>query len=114
MVKPMTSIRLDTHLADEAAKILGVKTRTEAVHVALKDAKQMPGLVVLGVRAYLTASCTSVERPSASMVCLSHACRRPPAGRRDTANTIVEITRPMAPTTMRMTPTVENRKPCPG
>ena len=33
----MTSIRLDTDLADEAAKILGVKTRTEAVHVALKE-----------------------------------------------------------------------------
>lgn len=37
MAKPMTSIRLDTHLADEAAKILGVKSRTEAVHVALKE-----------------------------------------------------------------------------
>jgi Arc/MetJ family transcription regulator len=31
----MTSIRLDTHLADEAANILGVKSRTEAVHIAL-------------------------------------------------------------------------------
>lgn len=37
MAKPMTSIRLDTHLADEAAKILGVKSRTEAVHVALRE-----------------------------------------------------------------------------
>jgi Arc/MetJ family transcription regulator len=37
MAKPMTSIRLDSHLADEAAKILGVKSRTEAVHVALKE-----------------------------------------------------------------------------
>ena len=37
MAKPMTSIRLDTRLADEAAKILGVKSRTEAVHVALKE-----------------------------------------------------------------------------
>ena len=37
MAKPMTSIRLDTHLADEAAKILGVKSRTEAVHAALKE-----------------------------------------------------------------------------
>ena len=37
MTKPMTSIRLDTHLADEAAKILGVKSRTEAVHIALKE-----------------------------------------------------------------------------
>ena len=33
----MTSIRLDTHLADEAAKVLGVKTRTEAMHVALRE-----------------------------------------------------------------------------
>ncbi len=33
----MTSIRLDTHLADEAAKILGVKSRTEAVHLALRE-----------------------------------------------------------------------------
>ena len=37
MERPMTSIRLDTELADEAAKVLGVKTRTEAVHVALKE-----------------------------------------------------------------------------
>jgi Arc/MetJ family transcription regulator len=33
----LTSIRLDTDLADEAAKVLGVKSRTEAVHVALKE-----------------------------------------------------------------------------
>ncbi len=33
----MTSIRLDTDLADEAVKVLGVKTRTEAVHVALRE-----------------------------------------------------------------------------
>jgi Arc/MetJ family transcription regulator len=33
----MTSIRLDTHLADEAVKALGVKSRTEAVHVALRE-----------------------------------------------------------------------------
>jgi Arc/MetJ family transcription regulator len=33
----MTSIRLDTHLADEAVKVLGVKSRTEAVHIALKE-----------------------------------------------------------------------------
>jgi len=33
----MTSIRLDTHLADEAAKVLGVKSRTEAIHVALRE-----------------------------------------------------------------------------
>lgn len=33
----MTSIRLDTNLADEAKRILGVKSRTEAVHVALRE-----------------------------------------------------------------------------
>lgn len=33
----LTSIRLDTNLADEAVKVLGVKTRTEAVHVALRE-----------------------------------------------------------------------------
>jgi Arc/MetJ family transcription regulator len=33
----MTSIRLDTQLADEAVRILGVKSRTEAVHVALRE-----------------------------------------------------------------------------
>jgi Arc/MetJ family transcription regulator len=37
MAVKMTSIRLDTHLADEAARILGVKSRTEAVHVALRE-----------------------------------------------------------------------------
>jgi hypothetical protein len=37
MTVTMTSIRLDTNLADEAAKILGVKSRTEAIHVALSE-----------------------------------------------------------------------------
>lgn len=37
MAKSMSSIRLDTQLADEAAKVLGVKSRTEAVHVALRE-----------------------------------------------------------------------------
>ncbi len=37
MATTMTSIRLDTKLADEAAKVLGVKSRTEAVHVALRE-----------------------------------------------------------------------------
>ncbi len=32
-----TSIRLDTNLADKAVRALGVKSRTEAVHVALKE-----------------------------------------------------------------------------
>ncbi len=33
----MTAIRLDTHLADEAVKVLGVKSRSEAFHVALRE-----------------------------------------------------------------------------
>jgi Arc/MetJ family transcription regulator len=33
----ITSIRLNTKLADEAKKLLGVKSRTEAVHVALRE-----------------------------------------------------------------------------
>ena len=37
MAKAMTSIRLDTELADEAARVLGVGSRTEAVHVALRE-----------------------------------------------------------------------------
>ncbi len=37
MAAILTSIRLDTRLADEAAKVLGVKSRTEAVHVALRE-----------------------------------------------------------------------------
>ncbi len=37
MATAMTSIRLDTHLADEAAQVLGVKSRTEAVHTALRE-----------------------------------------------------------------------------
>jgi Arc/MetJ family transcription regulator len=37
MAATLTSIRLDTRLADEAAKVLGVKSRTEAVHVALRE-----------------------------------------------------------------------------
>lgn len=37
MVTAMTSIRLDIRLADEAAKVLGAKSRTEAVHAALRE-----------------------------------------------------------------------------
>ncbi len=37
MAGTLTSIRLDTRLADEAAKLLGVRSRTEAVHVALRE-----------------------------------------------------------------------------
>ncbi len=37
MATTMTSIRLDIRLADEAAKVLGAKNRTEAVHAALRE-----------------------------------------------------------------------------
>jgi Arc/MetJ family transcription regulator len=37
MATTMTSIRLDIRLADEAAKVLGTKSRTEAVHAALRE-----------------------------------------------------------------------------
>jgi Arc/MetJ family transcription regulator len=37
MAATLTSIRLDTKLADEAKRALGVKTRTEAVHIALEE-----------------------------------------------------------------------------
>jgi Arc/MetJ family transcription regulator len=37
MAVSLTSIRLDTALADEASKVLGVKSRTEAIHIALRE-----------------------------------------------------------------------------
>ena len=37
MTTAITSIRLDTKLADEAVRVLGAKSRTEAVHLALKE-----------------------------------------------------------------------------
>ena len=37
MAVTTTSIRLDTRLADEAVRALGVKSRTEAIHVALRE-----------------------------------------------------------------------------
>jgi Arc/MetJ family transcription regulator len=37
MAVTTTSIRLDTDLADEAVKILGAKSRTEAIHLALSE-----------------------------------------------------------------------------
>ena len=37
MALSITSIRLDKRLADEAAEVLGVKSRTEAIHAALRE-----------------------------------------------------------------------------
>jgi Arc/MetJ family transcription regulator len=33
----MTSIRLDIELADKAARVMGVRSRSEAVHIALRE-----------------------------------------------------------------------------
>jgi Arc/MetJ family transcription regulator len=43
MAGTLTSIRLDTKLADEAVRVLGVKSRTEAVHVALREIIRLNG-----------------------------------------------------------------------
>jgi Arc/MetJ family transcription regulator len=37
MAVSMTTIRLDTDLADKAVKALGAKSRTEAIHIALRE-----------------------------------------------------------------------------
>src|ERR1700691_1943116 len=37
MAVTLTSIRLDTDLADEAVKVLKAKSRTDAVHIALRE-----------------------------------------------------------------------------
>jgi len=37
MPATLTSIRLDKRLADEAKKLLGVKSRTAAIHTALRE-----------------------------------------------------------------------------
>ncbi len=46
----MTSIRLDTKLADDAARVLGVKNRTEAVHVALREVVALKKFKILMTR----------------------------------------------------------------
>jgi Arc/MetJ family transcription regulator len=37
MSATITSIRLDTKLADEAVRAMGAKSRTEAIHLALQE-----------------------------------------------------------------------------
>jgi len=37
MAGTMTSIRLNLKLADEAVRVLGAKSRTQAVHMALEE-----------------------------------------------------------------------------
>jgi Arc/MetJ family transcription regulator len=43
MAGTLTSIRLDTKLADEAVRVLGAKSRTEAVHMALAEITRLKG-----------------------------------------------------------------------
>jgi Arc/MetJ family transcription regulator len=43
MAVTLTSIRLDTKLADEAVRALGVKSRTEAIHMALREIVRLKG-----------------------------------------------------------------------
>jgi Arc/MetJ family transcription regulator len=43
MAVTLTSIRLDTKLADQAVRALGVKSRTEAVHIALREIVRLKG-----------------------------------------------------------------------
>lgn len=43
MAGTLTSIRLDTKLADEAVRVLGAKSRTEAVHIALEEIVRLKG-----------------------------------------------------------------------
>jgi Arc/MetJ family transcription regulator len=43
MAGTLTSIRLDTKLADEAVRVLGAKSRTEAVHMALLEITRLKG-----------------------------------------------------------------------
>lgn len=38
MPTTLTSMRLDLKLADEAVEVLGVETRTEAIHLLLREA----------------------------------------------------------------------------
>jgi Arc/MetJ family transcription regulator len=47
MAVSMTSIRLDTDLADEAAKILRAKSRTDAIHIALREVVALKRFKVL-------------------------------------------------------------------
>jgi predicted nucleic acid-binding protein len=48
----MTSLRLDTELADEAAELLGVKSRTEAIHPAKLRDLHFDVLIVLTARSH--------------------------------------------------------------
>ena len=43
MAGTLTSIRLDTKLADKAMRIMGAKSRTEAVHMALEEMVKLEG-----------------------------------------------------------------------
>ena len=85
MAVTMTSIRLDTHLADEAKKVLRVKSRTEAVHVALREIvvlkrfkrlmkKNAGGALVR--RPWVSGSCPFSTRRFSLMICAPAVIRR--------------------------------------
>ena len=83
MAVTMTSIRLDTDLADEAVKVLGAKSRTEAVPVALREIvalrrfkdlmKKNAGKLKFGGSDRVMSS--SSPRLSSSMTCVRDAVK---------------------------------------
>ena len=52
MSASMTSLRLDTELADEAAELSGVKSRTEAIHPAKLRDLHFDVLIALTARSH--------------------------------------------------------------
>jgi hypothetical protein len=41
MARPRTVVRIISRLVDEAARVLGVKSRTEPVHMSLRSFKKL-------------------------------------------------------------------------
>src|SRR5580692_4811751 len=64
-------------------------------------------------RGYFDSSWTVLALPLESVTCRSNECFVERSGDLETAKTIAETTNPNAPAIMRMTPTVESRKPVP-
>ena len=80
MAVTMTTIRLDTELADDAVKVLGAKSRTEAIHVALREIvalkrfkdlmkKNAGKLKFAGFRRVTGVTSSSSTPPFSSMTC---------------------------------------------
>jgi len=55
MARTMTRIRLDAKLADEAARVLGAKSRREAVYAALRE--------IVGVRNFKRLTKKHTNKP---------------------------------------------------